>query len=797
MIRNYFTIALRSLSKNLGYTAINITGLGIGLACCFIIALFVKFELSYEDFQEKGTSIYRYIPRSGEEGNLNMQTMVPAGFGPLIKSQFHEVEMFSRYSEEDEKPLLRYNQELLDAKPLALVDPDFFKMFSFPIVQGNVNEVLARPYTIVIAKSVADNFFPKGNAVGQIVRYDNKYDFEVTGVFEDSPRNTHLRFTYAISFDSFARMAEDQYGRPLEFFQTDLGAWNYSTYFYIPNQKNTEELAARIDKAFTEARKGEFTEGVHDWLQPLNEIHFTQGIRRDSADGDMQYVYLLSAVALLILVIACFNFMNLSTARAIKRAKEVGLRKVMGAIRSQLIKQFLGETLILVFISLLLGVLLLELFVPLFNNLMGLQLHVDYFGRDSFLWMFVLGGMITGIMAGSYPAFYLSSFVPAKVLKSQSNVPGSVMLRKVLTVMQFGMAAFLLIGTVVVYQQMDFISKASLGFDKESVIYFGLPSSMNDKEDVFKQSLLTHSEIKGMTSSNGVPGYGSGTWIYEFPGSEITKRSMNTLIVDYDYLDVFGLEIVEGRNISREFSTDSNEGYLVNETAVKDLMLDNPIGASIQAMDGHPVGKIVGVVKDFHYRSLHRKIEPLILRYDPRNSWCTSVKMSAGNISERLKIVEDEWKKLAPEYPFQYQFVDETFDRLYQKEKNTSVLLTGFSTLAIIIACLGLLGLTTFMTEQRKKEIGVRKVLGASVGNIVLLLSRDFSKLILIAFAIALPAAWYVMDQWLDDFAYKTTISIWLVGGAGMTILILAWSSISYQSVKAARIDPAETLRSE
>ena len=798
MFRNYLLIATRSLYKNLGYTSINIFGLAIGLACCLLVTLYVRFELSYENFHENKESIYRYIPRGERDGQVSMQTMLPSGFGPLIAESFREVEMFTRFTDVNERPLIRKGDTFLDAKTLSAADKDFFKIFSFRLVQGDANTVLTRPGTIAVAKSVADKYFPNGDAVGQVIRYDNAYDYEITGVFEDVPANSHLQFTYLTTFETIAKMVQDQYGFPADQFLNSLDAWNYSTYFYIPNEKGLDALAKRIDKKFTEARKEAYNDkALGDWLQPLGEIHFTKGIKADTANGDKNYVYIFSAVALLILIIACFNFMNLSTARAMKRAKEVGLRKVMGAFRHQLIKQFLGETIVLVSISLVIGIILLELLVPLFNSLVGQHLEVVYLGGGSVIIYILIAGLLTGILAGSYPAFYLSSFVPAQVLKGHVGPSGNAGLRKILTVMQFGVAAFLMIGTLIVYQQMNFIQNKNLGFDKESIVYMNPPMALWDKKEVLKENLLANTSIKSVTFSNGTPGMETSTWQYDFPGLDIPKRSMNTMIVDYDYINTFGLEIVEGRNLSEEFATDSTEAYLINEAAAEELMLEKPLGTPIRALDGHPAGRIVGVVKDFHYRSLHRRIEPLVLRIDPLNMWCMSVKLSAGNLKSHLAVLEKEWKQLAPDYPFSYQFVDETIDRQYKAEQNTGVLIGSFAALAIIIACLGLLGLTAFMTEQRKKEIGVRKVLGASVSGIIMLLSKDFSRLILIAFILVVPLAWYAMNQWLADFAYQVNISPFVFVGAGLVVLIIAFTSVFYQALKAAVVNPSETLRNE
>lgn len=799
MLRNYLLIAFRNLTKNAGYTSINVIGLAIGLSCCLLVTLYVQFELSYDQFHEKKSNLYRYVSRGERDGQVRMQTYLPAGFAPLMKEGFSEVEMFTRFTTMDEQPLLKFDDKFLEAKPLALADKDFFGMFSFNLVEGKPAEVLSRPFSLVIAKSVADSYFPKGDAVGKIVRYDNAFDLEITGVFEDAPSNTHMSFTYVMPFESAGKMYAQLYDVNADEFLNNLDAWNYSAYFYIPNQNDVADLAVRMDRKFTEARKDVFNPKVlGDWLQPLGEIHFTRGVRGDTATGDWSIIYIFSAVALLILLIACFNFMNLSTARAMKRAKEVGLRKVMGAFRHQLIKQFLGETLVLVAVSLLIAVVLLELMVPAYSALMGQDLRVNYFGGGSFLWIFLAAGLLTGVLAGSYPAFYLSSFLPAKVLKGQAGPTGNAGLRKVLTVLQFSVATFLLIGTLVVFAQMRFIQDTRLGFDQESIIYFNPPSPLRGKMETFKEALLAQSGISSVAISNGTPGMGgNSTWSYSFPGRDIPERSINTQIIDYDFIKTFNLELVEGRGLSREHATDSLEGYLVNETLVKDLMLDNPVGTAIQAMDGHPPGRIIGVLKDYHYRTLHNRIEPIVLRFDSRNTWCMSVKFQEGNLSDRLATVEREWKKAVPEYPFTYEFLDDTIEQQYKADLNTGILLTAFSTLAILIACLGLLGLTAFMTEQRKKEIGVRKVLGASVSNIVLLLSKDFSKLVAIAFIVVMPLAVYAVNQWLEDFAYKVEISPLIYIGAGVLITAVAWLAIAYQSIKAAVVNPTETLRNE
>ncbi|MTI38651.1 ABC transporter permease [Fulvivirga lutimaris] len=798
MLKNYIKIAFRNLANNIGYTSINISGLAIGLSCCFLIALYVQFELSYEDFHTNKDQLYRYIPRSqNEAGIVNQQTWLPPGFGPAMSDHFGEVEAFSRYSIFDGDPLLVNGEDVLPAAYMAVADKDFFNIFSFNLLAGKHDEVLARPFTIVISESVAKNFFPDKSPIGQSIRYNSSHDLEITGVFEDVPKNSHLQFEYIVQFETIGAVIESEFGYSKDKFLNDLDSWNYSTYFMINDNVDTETLEVDIEKYFADLRKRKYQESaVSDWLQPIDQIHFTTGIKGDSANGNINNIYIFSAIAIFILVIACFNFMNLSTARAMKRAREVGVRKVLGAQRYQLIYQFLGETILLTFFALVLSLILLEVVLPIFNSVMGFHLTSSYIENFDFVLILIATGIITGVLAGSYPAFYLSAFDPAKALKEASVKGGNVLLRQVLTVLQFGIAAFLIIGTFIVTSQMRYMTNKDLGFNKEEIIYFMPPSPTWNNLDVFRNNLSSYSEIKSISTSNGVPGYTSSHWSYSLPDEDI-KMNINTMIIDYNFVNAYDLEIVDGRNISTEHASDSSQGYLINETAAKQMMLANPVGTRIQALDGHPVGQIVGVVKDFHYKSLHQAIEPLVLRHDPRNGFTLSIKFNEGPLTEKLAVVEQEWKKFAPEYPFNYQFLDEDLDELYKSEQSAGWLMTIFSSLAIIIACLGLFGLTSFLTEQRKKEIGVRKVMGASVNSIVGLLSKDFTKLVLIAFIVAIPVAWYAMEQWLSEFAYQVSINPLQFVLAGLILIVISLITISYQSLKAATANPAETLRSE
>jgi putative ABC transport system permease protein len=487
--------------------------------------------------------------------------------------------------------------------------------------------------------------------------------------------------------------------------------------------------------------------------------------------------------------------MNLSTALAFVRAKEVGLRKTVGASRNQLIGQFIGESLILITAAVIIATQIVWLLLPLFNSLMGLSLELNILENPSILLIIIGIIFITAVLAGAYPAFYLSSFSPAKVLKGDQR-SGKAGLRKVLTVFQFGIATFLVIGTIIVFQQMSFMKNASLGFQREHVISFNATIELHRNYKTFKERLLQNDGIKAVTISNGVPGETVGHWQYIFPGQDRDPVSINTITTDDDYLDVLGLQLADGRKLSSEYKTDADFAYLINETAAREFYLDAPVGTAFQVNDGvHSEGKIVGVIKDFHIRSLQHKVDPLVIRLDHGNSYIVSIKLKPGDYQSTLKYIESEWKRITPDKAFAFTFLDESFDKLYRAEEKTGILMTTFSILAIIVACLGLTGLASFLTQQRKKEISIRKIHGASVGQVLALLSWDFIKLVIIGFLLIVPIAWYGVSSWLENFAYQVDISFAVFIIAGLVITVIALLTVGYHSYRASLSNPAQVLR--
>ncbi len=798
MFQNYLKVALRNLRKYKGYSFINILGLAVGMACCFLIMLYVRFELSYEDFHANKNQIYRVIPRWMNNGVEMAQVWTPTGLAPDVAAQFSEIKTAARYTSWDGEALMRHGERVLPRERLALADQAFLEIFSFELIKGNPQTALQAPFAMVISESIAKSAFADEEPLGKIIRFDDKHDFIVTGVFKDIPANSHLQFSYLASFVTLKNfMAE--YGAA-EHVLENYSSWNYSTYLWIPRPIDHKDFERRMT-AFVEEKSGNKSRTTTFTLQPLADIHFTQGLRGDSANGDITYVYAFSGVAAFILLIACFNFMNLATARALNRTKEVGVRKVVGAFRWQLMTQFLFETILLNLVALGLGFCLLELvMLPAFKEIVGTDISFAYADHLPLATAMICAGILTGILAGGYPAFYLSSFAPVKILKSNTPAGGKSKMRKFLTVLQFGIASFLIIGTIVVVGQMNFMKSSKLGFQKEQVVCLEPPREILRGYDTFKQNLLRHSSITSMTIANGVPGRMYSHYPYRFRNNdgEETTVSINTLILDYDYLDVLSLQIAEGRNLSRDIASDSTGNYLINEAAARELGMVNPVGMDLQVINRQrQKGKIVGVIKDFHYASLHRRIEPLAMWIGSGEYWLVALRISSGNISQTLKVVEQEWSRLAPAFPFAYKFLDEDFDRLYKSEQKLSAVLGAFSGLAVFIACLGLLGLSSFIAEQRTKEVGIRKVLGASVRDIIVLFSQDFLKLVALAFIIACPIAYWAMSRWLQDFAYRMELGFEVFALAGSFAFFSALVTLSYKAIKAALANPVEALRYE
>lgn len=818
MIKNYFTIALRNLAKHRFYTFINVAGLAIGIAACLVIVLFVISELSFDKHHEKANRIYRVnseILFGESHYNLALAS------APLAETMLHdypEVEATVRFRSRGSY-LVKKNEtgENIKENDVMWVDSSFFKIFTVPMLKGNPANALADPNTVCISQKVADKFFPGAEALGQTLILDNNYSVKITGVFADMPESGHFKFDILISMSGLDEAKSSTYLSN-----------NFNTYLLLREGADAAALEKKfpgfiekyigpqaaqalggdfsMEKFIASGNKFEYT------LIPVGDIHLHSDLTGDiRPNGNISYVYLFSAIALFTLLIACINFMNLSTARSSNRAKEVGVRKVMGSLRSHLVRQFLTESVLLSMFSFLLALGLAYLFLPVFNSLSQKSLFLPW-GELSFYAILVGAALVVGMMAGLYPSFFLSAFKPVNVLKGNVALGmKSGLIRSSLVVFQFVISIFLVIGTITINKQLNYIQTKKIGFEKDQVIIVHDAYALRKNAQAFKDEVLKNSAIQSGTLSGFLP---VNSWrndnTYWPEGRTLTEESMvglQTWEVDYDYVKTLGMKIKEGRFFAEEFPSDSS-AIVINESGARQFgFLPDPIGKKILGYTGNnPDGTpdksslrawtVVGVVEDFHFESLKQNISPLAFFLN-KSTGSVAFRFEAKNTQEVIQAIEKTWKTLAPGQPFEYSFLDQDFADMYKNEQRLGETFGVFAALAIIIACLGLFALTSFTAEQRTKEIGIRKVLGASVGSIVFLLSREFGKLILIAFVIASPLAWYAVDWWLKEYTFKVEVGLLVYLGAGMVSFLIAWFTMSFQSFRAASNNPVKALRSE
>ena len=808
MLQNYLKIALRNLRKQVGFAFINIVGLATGLACCLLITLYVVDELSYDRYHEKADRIYRINSDIKFGGNDMHMAVSPDPIGPTLVQDYPQVENFVRLHDRGTWLVKQQGSTTnLREQPVFFADSTLFDVFTCPLVTGDPKHALTEPNSVVISESAAQRHFGNQPALGKTLVFDNNRTFKVTGIMRDMPQNGHFRT------DFFLSMRNDDY---------QWGNWlsnNHHTYILLKPGVDANTFAANFDKviekyvgpqahqalniSMNEFRKA--GNSIRYWLTPLTDIHLHSKQTIELApNSDIQYIYIFSAVALFILLIACINFMNLATARSANRAKEVGVRKVLGSERQQLIGQFITESVLMAVLGMVLALFIVALTLPLFNTLAAKNMSMGNLLSSRLLPLLILLPLTVGLLAGSYPAFFLSSFRPISVLKGKLNVGlKSVSLRSGLVVFQFAMSVLLIIGTIVVYRQINYIQTKNLGFDRDQVVTIQDVYALSNQAQAFKDEVLRLPGVQKGTLTGFLPTPSNRSDSPLFPeGKFDQKNAVSSQIwpVDHDYISTLGMKILQGRDFSREFGSDSS-GIILNETAVKIFGFDKPIGKRVSLMttiqpNKFKVFTVIGVVKNFHFESLRRNIGALALTLDPQPS-ATSFRISGTNVPVLMKQIEAKWHQFAPGQPFVYAFMEESFDSMYRAEQRIGTITITFAVLAILIACLGLFGLAAFMAEQRTKEIGVRKVLGASIPSIISLLSKDFLKLVFIAILIASPIAWYAMRQWLQDFEYKIEIEWWMFALAGLMAVGIALLTVSFQSIKAALMNPVRSLRSE
>ncbi len=803
MFRNYFKVALRNIKRHAGYSLINVVGLAIGMTCCILILLWVQDELSYDRYHENADRIYRVCI----DADLGTQLRAPVSMAPAAPamiSEFPEVVNAARMVR-PERVSVKYENRMFQEENVSFADNSIFDIFTFPFISGDRQTALSTPYSVVITEDMAQKYFGDQEPVGKVLRlYDElgEADFTVTGVVKNVPSNSSFSFNMLRSFETLYRVDPQL-----------VEAWitaRFYTYLLLDKSSHHAELEKKFP-AFVDRHMGEVLSAMGGtlklFLQPLTKIHLYSDFEREPfATGDITYVYLFSAIALFVLLIACFNFVNLATARSATRAREVGMRKTLGAGKGKLIGQFLGESVIYSFISIVLACILLELALPLFNSLAQRELSLNYFQRPWLIPGLAGLALVVGLLAGCYPAFFLSSFKPVRVLKGTWSTPASgSAFRRALVVAQFVISIALIIGTITIYNQIHFMKNKKLGFDKEHVLVIpNLNQAIRESYLSIRDELLNIPGVMAVGASSMMPGKGITKSVFFPEGfSDSQPQAMDYLIVDADYIPTMGMEMAEGRNFSADLPTDPDESVIINQATVRKFGWNDPIGKTFRLFslpgsdqEGATL-TVIGVVKDFHMASLRQKIEPQIIFYDLSGLNNISVRIAPENITHTMDLLKQEWKKINPERPFDYFFMDESFDSQYRAEEQLGTMALYFSLLAVFIGCLGLFGMSSYTIEQRTKEIGVRKVLGATVAGIVLLLSKEFTRWVLVANIIAWPAAYFLADRWLGNFAYRIGISWTTFVLAGLLALLVALITVSFQAVKAALANPVETLRYE
>jgi putative ABC transport system permease protein len=785
MLKNYFKTGIRTLLRQKGFSALNIMGLAVGLAVCILIFLWVQDELGYDRFHTNADRIYRVIEHEElSSGEILSYSQQGPALAPILKTDYPEILESVRFRVLGGR-LVRFGDHQFYEKGFAFADPAILTMFTFPLKKGDPSSALADPSSIVISENMARKYFEHEDPLGKVLRVDNHTNFIVSGVMENIPSNSHLKFDFLVKFESIKN-----FGQPI----TGWDSFYLDTYVLLTETADHREVDQKIKNVISEHSEGSaFTID----LQPLTRIRlFSNVILTPQVDGDIKYVVIFSLIAVFILINACINFMNMTTARSGQRAREIGMRKVVGARRRELVHQFFGESLLMAFISLIFAVGLVLVFLPLFNQLSGKDLPLMVLGRPHVI-LGLLGITVTaGLISGIYPALLLSSFQPVAVLKNafKSGLRGKAF-RRALVIFQFVLTTVLIIGTVVVYRQLNFLRQQNLGYEKDQVMVFRLPGNLREKTELMRTTFERIPGVLNIAAASTVPGRRRATLTLEnWEERDSDDRfELGILNVDLGFLSTFGLEMAEGRFFSRDFSTDEDNAVIINESAIRAMGMKNPVGKWILGPDV----KIIGVIKDFNLRTLHHKIAPLVIGLDKSSLHYLFVKIAAENIPQTIASLRSSWNSIVSEYPFDFKFLDEQLEEFYRADQRIGRIINAFAGLALFVACLGLFGLASFMAERRTKEIGIRKVLGASNPVIFNLLARDFIKWILLANLLAAPIATFAMMKYLNLYAYHTKLGPIVFLIPGLLTLLVSFLAISWQAIRAATADPVKSLKYE
>jgi putative ABC transport system permease protein len=803
MFINYLKIAFRNLKKNKGYSFINISGLAVGIACCIVILLFIQNEFSYDKYNKNYDRIYR-VRLDAKISNNELNTAEScAPCGPTFVQEIPEVENFTRIRNFG-FPVMRYKDKAFSEEKFFWVDSTFFDVFTVHFIEGNPKTALSQPNSVVITESTARKYFGNEDPMGKMLNSDNRRDYLVTGVIDDFPVNSSFHFDFLASLSSYQVQNDHMWLSN-----------NYYTFILVREGVNATELEKKIQevsKAYIGPQLIKIVGATYDQMikggsrynyviQPLSDIHLKSNLSNEiEPTSDILYVYIFSIIAFAILLIACINFTNLSTARSSSRAKEVGIRKTLGSNQALLIRQFLTETVLMSFLAMLFALLLVELFLPTFNLISNKHLFLHIFSNYYSIPLLILFVLFVGFVAGTYPAFVLSSLMPVKVLRGNlQKSSNKSLLRNFLVILQFSISIFLIVGTFIIQGQLNYIQNKKLGFNRNQILIIKKTDDIGKYINSFKNDISQLGNITDVSNSTTIPGGNFGDTAIKREGAGPDEvHDIKLLFTDYDFISTYQIKMKEGRYFSRDYGNDTS-AIVINEEAVKTMGLKNPVGKYLVRIGDNRKYKIIGVTNNFNFESLHQKIDPLIFGLFRTMDFgkFVSVRFMPKNAKSTVESISSIWHKYVGNQAFEYSFFNDDFARLYTSEQRTGSIFSVFSVLAIFIACLGLLGLAAYTAEQRTKEIGIRKVLGASVSEIIFMLTKEFTKWVLIANIIAWPIAYFFMNEWLENFAYRISLSIWVFVLAGISALLIAVLTVSYQAVKAALANPVESLRYE
>ncbi len=804
MFSNYFNIALRNLWRNRVSSTINLLGLALGIACCLIISLYVKDELSYDTFHTHKDRIFR-LSNTLTLSNSEDIALVGMNVAPTLYQEYPEIEAYCRFFSVGGNVTMTYEDKMFNESLVYMADSTVFDIFSYELKRGNPKTVLSRPRTAVFPESLAQKYFGTEDPMGKQIHIGQN-DYEITGIMADVPLNSDFRFHALLSLSSFPAQAKAVYD------QDWMRMCNYTYFLFKENatsagfQDKLDQFADKFVQPWLDQNdvKGSMAYRIH----PLSEMHFDNSLSYDTPKGNREYLYIFSLVAVFILLIACINYINLSIAQSSRRSMEVGIRKTAGATRSQLMRQFMGESLIISILGLGLAIILVELAIPVFNQLSEKQFGFGEIFEPTMVGMMLVIVLFIGLVAGSYPAVYLASLKPVAVLKGEKKRSGGSGLRKFLVVLQFTISIAMIISSLVIASQMRYLRNYQLGFDQDQmmVLEVGYDTSMVRKFPQIKESLKQHPAVLKVATANGnsVPGKRPGTLLFRAENTEglLEEKGFHFIMIDEDYLHTLDIPILQGRNFELSRQTDRGQAFLVNEQMVAYQGWDDPIGKRIQwglqpndsaTYDGH----VIGVVEDFHFTSLHNSLEPMLVVFNQGFPGRLFVKIDKHKLREGIEFVKEKWQEYDPNHPLAYSFLDETFAAQYRDEGKRMTIFGYFTLLTIFIACMGLFGLSAYITQQRTKEIGIRKVMGAELPQIIYLLTKDFAILVVIALVIASAIAGYSMNSWLQEFAYHEPLSAGYFFLSGIVALLIAFFTISYHTIQAGRSNPIDALRHE